>query len=252
MDIDRLNEYLIEDSASILQALKRIDSNRKRFLIVVRDSFFLGTLTDGDIRRALILGKSVEDMITDIYIRNTTFLSSREDFSKAIDLMADERIDFLPIVDSSGNLVNILTKKQLQVALLFNLQADLGYNFLELDDSIIEHAITKKPWGFYKTTVLNNFYQSKILCLDPSSAISLQRHRFREEYWFVVFGIGEAQIGDSKIQLNAGSNVFIPKGCKHRLINKANDITLVVVEVQLGECFDEDDIERIDDEYGRY
>jgi mannose-1-phosphate guanylyltransferase/mannose-6-phosphate isomerase len=110
---------------------------------------------------------------------------------------------------------------------------------------------TERPWGSFKTTASNPFYQSKILEIRPLASISLQRHQFREEYWIAAFGQGEAQIGDSRIALSPGSFVFVPKACKHRLRNLSENQALIVVEVQLGESFDEDDIERIEDEYGR-
>ena len=64
-------------------------------------------------------------------------------------------------------------------------------------------------------------------------------------------GSGEAQIGDSFKHLTAGVFVFIPKNCKHRLSNTSQIDNLTIIEVQLGESFDENDIERIYDEYDR-
>jgi mannose-6-phosphate isomerase-like protein (cupin superfamily) len=109
----------------------------------------------------------------------------------------------------------------------------------------------EKPWGFYKVTAHDGFYQSKVLTLLPRASISLQRHKLREEYWIVVFGSGEARVGDSTIGLSPGSVVSVPRNCLHRLRNTDGTEPLIVVEVQLGTCFDESDIERIDDVYGR-
>ena len=249
--LDSLRKYVIEPDADTLLALERIDLNQKGFLVVVRNGTFLGTLTDGDIRRAFIHGKTLDVPISDIYTRGSIVLSYNEGFPKAMDLLANRKIGFLPVVDNDGSLVNILTKRQLQVALLHNLQVGLDYDFESLDESALDHEITRKPWGFYKTTVLSDIYQTKVLGLAPCSSLSLQQHRFREEYWLVVFGNGEAQVGDSMIPLTGGSFVFVPKGCKHRLRNTESDATLVVVEMQLGGNFDENDIERLEDEYGR-
>jgi mannose-1-phosphate guanylyltransferase/mannose-6-phosphate isomerase len=248
---DNLRPYVSEDDAAILLALNRIDENKKGFLVVTRGDLFLGTLTDGDIRRAFINGKMPQDSIADIYTRNSVVLQCTDDLPEAADMMSNDKIEFLPIVDSDKKLVNILTKRQLWTVLLCNISADLNFDFCELDESISDHEIKRKPWGFYKTTVLNDFYQSKVLELSPLSSISLQRHLFREEYWLVVFGRGEARVGDSVLPVLPGSFVFIPKGCKHRLRNKSSEQNLIVVEVQLGESFDENDIERINDDYDR-
>ncbi|MCL2492851.1 MAG: cupin domain-containing protein [Clostridiales bacterium] len=248
---DKLMECCIEKTDSLLLALKKIDLNKKGFVIVIQNGIFLGTLTDGDIRRALIRGKSIDDPIEDIYIHSDKVLAQSDGLAKAIDLMSNKKIQFLPVLGSEGKLVNILTKRQLQIVTLCKLQVDLYYDFNMLDESTLDYELTSKPWGYYKTTILNDFYQSKVLGLNPGSAISLQRHKLREEYWFIVFGQGQAQIGDSIVDLHAGSTVFIPKGCIHRLCNNSKENSLIAIEVQLGEGFDEDDIERLEDDYER-
>lgn len=245
---NNLRPFVIADTESVLRALEMIDENRKGFLIVAAGGTFLGTLTDGDIRRAFIRGATPGSPVAEVYTRGSVTLDAAAPVARAIQLFSDGRIKFLPILDGSGRLVNILTKKQLQVASLCNLQVDLRYDFLSLDENLIDHELTHKPWGFYKTTVINDFYQSKVLSLAPLSSISLQRHQHREEHWLVVFGSGEAQIAQSVIGLAAGSFVFVPKGCLHQLRNTSPSQTLVVVEVQLGESFDEDDIERFEAE----
>ena len=246
-----LDKYLIEDTATVLAALQKIDNNHKGFLVIVSGDIFLGTLTDGDIRRALIKGKKVSDDVSGIYTKNSVALDVNCSISEAIDILSGSRVMFLPIVSNDGKIVNILTKKQLETALMLNLQIELDSDFSIFDENMLDHEIVRKPWGFYKTTILNSFYQSKVLSLEPNSSISLQRHKFREEYWLTVYGNGEAQIGDSIVRLNSGSYIFLPKGCKHRLRNTSCESNLVVVEVQLGECFDEDDIERLEDDYNR-
>lgn len=105
--------------------------------------------------------------------------------------------------------------------------------------------------GFFKTTVLNDYFQSKIIHVKPQAALSLQMHNHREEHWIVVHGAGKVQIGESFIQVQGGSSLFIPKGCKHRLINTSKTESLVLTEVQIGDYFGEDDIIRFEDNYGR-
>ena len=135
--------------------------------------------------------------------------------------------------------------------LLQNIHADLSYDFFSLDTGVIDHEIFQRPWGFYKTTVLNDFYQSKIISVKPGGQLSLQSHNRREEHWIVVHGTGTVQIDESVFNVTCGSSVFIPKGARHRLINTGTTETLVVTEVQIGDYLGEDDIVRYEDIYGR-
>ena len=243
---------IITENATILEALNMIDTNHKGFLVVVNnDMAVCGTLTDGDIRRALILGSTVADAVSSLPERVCTTILVDSPVSDAVKAFSNEKISFLPIVNRNNKLVNILTEQQLKYALLHNLQFDLHYDFSSLDESVLRHSVVAKPWGFYHTTVINEFYQSKVISLAPNSSLSLQVHKLREEYWVVVSGSGEAQIGDSFKHLTAGAFVFIPKNCIHRLYNKSQVDNLIVFEVQIGESFDESDIERLCDEYNR-
>ena len=73
----------------------------------------------------------------------------------------------------------------------------------------------------------------------------------REEHWVIVHGNGEVRMEDSVLSVKGGSYLFIPKGCKHRIANTSLDSTLILMEVQCGEYFGEDDIYRYEDVYGR-
>lgn len=249
---NELSDFTISSSASILDALQRINTNKKGFLIVIdENSAVLGTLTDGDIRRAFIAGKSIDDNIVSIYSKNYTYLNEIDGVAKAIDLFKQSKIKFLPVIDGNQMLVNIITKSQLHALLLQDIRANLRYDFLSLDEEIIDYEIFRRPWGFYKTTVYNKYFQSKVISVMPGEKLSLQSHARREEYWIVVHGVGVAQIGESKIDIKCGSSLFIPKGCKHRLSNISKTDSLIITEVQLGEYLGEDDIIRYEDMYGR-
>ena len=76
-------------------------------------------------------------------------------------------------------------------------------------------------------------------------------HLKREEHWIVIHGTGFAVVGENKFPIKSGCRVHIPKSTLHRLINDSKDDTLMVIEVQLGDYFGEDDIIRVEDEYGR-
>jgi mannose-1-phosphate guanylyltransferase/mannose-6-phosphate isomerase len=237
---------------TILSALEKIDQNRKGFLVVVDpDGVAVGTITDGDIRRAFIRGLDIRSPIHDCYNRSFTRLSIQDDIGTSVEIFKSGKIKFLPIVDDRGRLINIITRNNLHTLLLEDLPFDCQFDFLSMDDSIIDYEIYNRPWGYYKTTFLNPFAQSKIMKINPQAQLSLQSHNHREEYWVVITGQGEVTIGESVKKVESGSNLFIPRGCKHRLVNTSETATLMVAEVQLGTYFGEDDIIRYDDIYGR-
>lgn len=247
-----LNKFTITVFDSILTALKKIDSNQKGFLIVVeKENTVLGTLTDGDIRRAFINGHSVDSVVKKVYKSDFISLNIDEGMSRAIDLFKNNGIKFLPIINESKNLVNIITKSQMHSLLLQDISANLMYDFFDLDENIVNHEIFPRPWGFYKTTVYNEYFQSKVISVNPMSQLSLQSHSHREEHWVIVHGVGKAQVGDSVMEVKCGSYLFIPKGCKHRLSNVSSRDSLIVSEVQIGDYLGEDDIVRYEDIYGR-
>ncbi len=244
--------FTIDQSSSIIDALRLIDNNQSGFVLVWDDEkTLLGTLTDGDIRRALINGSSVTDSVKGVYIDKYKYLSITDDIGDAIELFKNKTIKFLPIVDKDGVLVNVITKSQLHVVLLQDINADLSYNFSELNESIVDYEIFQRPWGFYKTTVLNDYFQSKVISVKARQQLSLQSHNHREEHWIVAHGKGIVQIEKSEIKIESGSSLFIPKGAKHRLTNTDSSENLIITEVQIGDYLGEDDIVRYEDNYGR-
>lgn len=171
--------------------------------------------------------------------------------SKAIDLFKNSAIKFLPVVNATGKLVNVITKNQLHAVLLQDIHADLAYDFATLDEGIVDYEIYQRPWGFYKTTVMNEYFQSKVISVNPKSQLSLQSHNHREEHWIVAHGNGTVQLDKTILNVACGSSIFIPKGCKHRLTNTDDKESLIITEVQIGDYFGEDDIIRYEDVYGR-
>lgn len=243
--------FVISPNDTVYNALKLIDRNKKGFLIVVNEGKVAGAITDGDIRRALISGATVDSLVEDCYTRNIKYVNISDDIGIAVDLFKNESIKFLPVVSQSGGLANIFTKNQLHALLLQDIKADLSFNFMSIDENIVDYEIYQRPWGFYKTTVMNDYCQSKIICVYPNSKLSLQSHNLREEHWVVAHGTGTVQIGESILEAKSGDYFFIPKGCKHRLTNTDDKKNLILNEVQIGDYFGEDDIHRYEDIYGR-
>ena len=250
--MQKLQDFCMNKQASIMQALRAIDYNKKGFLIVVDDeNKVVGTLTDGDIRRGMIAGRCLEDGIEGLYCQKFIYLHVKDKVTSAIDPFKDGKVQFIPILDSEMKFCNVITKRQMQSLLLLDIHADLTYDFLTLDENIIDYEIFQRPWGFYKTTAMNPHFQSKVISVKPKGQLSLQSHNRREQHWIISYGQGLVQIDDSFIPVYRGSSLFIPKGAKHRLTNTDEKESLIITEVQIGDYFGEDDIIRYDDIYGR-
>jgi mannose-1-phosphate guanylyltransferase/mannose-6-phosphate isomerase len=86
--------------------------------------------------------------------------------------------------------------------------------------------------------------------VKPGGRLSLQRHARRAEHWVVVSGQATITRGGDEVVLGPNQSTFIPVGEKHRLSNSGSE-PLFVIEVQSGDYFGEDDIERLDDDYHR-
>lgn len=244
--------FVIEPSSSIKDALSLIDKNRSGFVLVCDEVGKLtGTLTDGDIRRALLKGALIVDCVEGMFRDDYKYLTLDNNIGDAIELFKNKPIKFLPIIDSEGTLINVITKPQLHAVLLQDLNADLSFDFGSLDEGVVDYEIFQRPWGFYKTTVLNDYYQSKVISVKPGQQLSLQSHNHREEHWIVAHGKGIVQIERSEIKIESGSSLFIPKGAKHRLTNTDSTENLIITEVQIGDYLGEDDIVRYEDNYGR-
>jgi mannose-1-phosphate guanylyltransferase/mannose-6-phosphate isomerase len=116
-----------------------------------------------------------------------------------------------------------------------------------------EHAIHRRvyrPWGYYESIDTGERFQVKRLMVKPGARLSLQRHRRRAEHWVVVSGEANVTCDDKELRLGANQSTYIPLGAKHRLENPGTE-PLFVIEVQSGDYFGEDDIERFADDYKR-
>ncbi len=112
------------------------------------------------------------------------------------------------------------------------------------------HPTVYRPWGSYKTIDSGERFQVKRITVKPHASLSLQRHRHRAEHWVVVRGTAEVTRGGETMRLEANQSTYIPIGTVHRLANPL-DTPLHLIEVQSGEVLSEDDIERLEDRYGR-
>jgi mannose-1-phosphate guanylyltransferase len=112
------------------------------------------------------------------------------------------------------------------------------------------HKTAYRPWGGYSSILDGDRFQVKRLFVKPGKRLSLQKHHHRAEHWVVVRGVAEVTRDGEVIMLSENESIYLPLGCTHRLANPGK-ILLELIEVQTGSYLGEDDIIRIEDEFGR-
>lgn len=109
----------------------------------------------------------------------------------------------------------------------------------------------QRPWGSFTVLDEGEDYKVKRLEILPNKRLSYQRHRRRAEHWFIVRGIAKVTLNDVEKLVKKGEAVDIPIGTAHRVENPEAEELLVFIETQTGDYFGEDDIERLEDDFGR-
>ena len=107
-----------------------------------------------------------------------------------------------------------------------------------------------RPWGYYTVLADEPDHKVKRIVVYPGKRLSLQKHQKRSEHWFVLSGQGIVTLDGQRLNKKSGDSVKIPCGSSHRIENTGT-VDLNFIEVQTGEYFGEDDIERQEDDYGR-
>jgi mannose-1-phosphate guanylyltransferase/mannose-6-phosphate isomerase len=112
------------------------------------------------------------------------------------------------------------------------------------------HRKVYRPWGWYDSIDAGDCFKVKRIQVNPGASLSLQKHQHRAEHWVIVKGTAEIICGDKRFVLSENQSTYIPFGEVHRLTNPGA-IPLEIIEVQSGNYLGEDDIIRIEDQYGR-
>jgi glycosyltransferase involved in cell wall biosynthesis len=126
----------------------------------------------------------------------------------------------------------------------------MAHEYVEVYHRILENREHYRPWGHYDNLLEREDHKIKELIVNPGERLSLQKHQRRAEHWTVVSGEALVTVADKEILLKPGQSVDIPKGAVHRILNPGHT-QLVIVEVQMGDYFGEDDIIRLEDDYDR-
>ena len=109
----------------------------------------------------------------------------------------------------------------------------------------------EKPWGCFDQFVLNTQCTVKILTCNPGQKLSLQRHQHRNELWVALDPGVIVELDGQLLTPDQGAQIWLPSGSTHRLSCASSRAHAVrVMEISLG-VFDENDIERLEDVYGR-
>lgn len=111
--------------------------------------------------------------------------------------------------------------------------------------------VDRRPWGSF--TILDEAadYKVKRIEVFPTKRLSYQKHAHRSEHWFVVRGTAKVTLNGKEFLLKKGEDVNVPVGTAHRVENPDAKELLIFIETQTGDYFGEDDIERLEDDFGR-
>ncbi|MGI9578507.1 MAG: phosphomannose isomerase type II C-terminal cupin domain [Microthrixaceae bacterium] len=108
----------------------------------------------------------------------------------------------------------------------------------------------ERPWGNY--TVLSDEPDHKVkrIVVHPGKRLSYQTHARRAEHWYVVEGVATVTLDGVDREVRAGESVDVGVGTAHRCSNQGDE-DVVFIEIQTGDYFGEDDIVRLEDDFGR-
>ena len=108
----------------------------------------------------------------------------------------------------------------------------------------------ERPWGSFTVLDEGAGYKVKRIEVLPGKRLSYQRHNHRAEHWMTVQGVALVTLNDVEHNIARGETIDIPLGAAHRVANTAKQ-TLIFIEIQQGDYLGEDDIVRLQDDFGR-
>ena len=108
----------------------------------------------------------------------------------------------------------------------------------------------QRPWGHFTILADEADHKVKHIIVAPIKRFSLQRHLHRSEHWYIISGEGLVTVGENQQRVRPGDSINIPAGSLHRMENLGSK-ELSFIEVQTGNYFGEDDIERFEDDFDR-
>ncbi|CAM2176580.1 mannose-1-phosphate guanylyltransferase [Paraburkholderia sacchari] len=192
----------------------------------------LSDVTAHDAKRNNLLGDVLVDNVENCYLRSEHRVVAAVGVS---DLVVVETADAVLIAHKNASQDVKKIVEQLNVA---------GRR------ESVSHRKVYRPWGSYEGLDEGDRFQVKRIIVKPGASLSLQMHFHRAEHWIVVKGTARVVNGDQEILLTENQSTYIPLGMTHRLENPGK-LPLELIEVQSGAYLGEDDIVRLQDNYGR-
>lgn len=113
----------------------------------------------------------------------------------------------------------------------------------------VKTLIVKRPWGKFEQFTHNEATTVKLHSINPNSSMSLQYHNHRDEFWRIISGQPILTIGEKKINAKPGEEFMVVKKELHQIETK--DDAAQILEIAYDNNFDEKDIIRLEDKYGR-
>ena len=119
-----------------------------------------------------------------------------------------------------------------------------------IESEVNNPKFDRRPWGTFTVLDEGQTYKVKRIEVLPGKRLSYQKHSKRAEHWMVVQGAARVTLDGHDTILNKDDKIDIPLGAAHRVENPGSD-TLVFIEIQSGSYLGEDDIMRLEDDFGR-
>ena len=192
----------------------------------------LWQLGDKDGDGNVLIGDVLAEDTADSYVRTTGRLVATVGVRDMVVVATDDAI-LVVAMDRAQDVRTVVTRLK---------QAERSESDL--------HSRVYRPWGYYQGVDIGANFQVKRIAVYPGRSLSLQKHAHRAEHWVVVDGTAIVTRDDETFELGRNQSTYIPVGAVHRLENRGPGL-LKLIEVQSGDYLGEDDIMRLEDDYGR-
>ncbi|WP_022671115.1 mannose-1-phosphate guanylyltransferase/mannose-6-phosphate isomerase [Hippea alviniae] len=244
------NRQKINDNQIRIKDMKNIPSisidyavmEKSKKIKVIKSEFYWSDVGSFDslVREMAVSNDNENNKAEEIEIdsKNNFYFSDRDKLIATIGLE-----DFI-VIDTNDALLIAKKGQTQQVKEIVN-QLKETHNSL-----LTTHSIVHRPWGTYEVLVEDKGYKIKRIIVKPGKRLSLQKHFHRNEHWIVVSGTAEVTVGNKTFLLRPNESTYIKMGELHRLANPGK-IPVILIEAQVGEYVEENDIERVEDDYRR-
>lgn len=242
---------LVSSGETLYDALERLHARPEKAVVIVDTVGRLaGVLDEAGLRAALLSAGTLDAPLSSLDLPRDPSVHVDTPFDEVVRTTLAAAATLVPVLDDHDRVVNAFTREHLHHLLAGDLPWDPRVDFTAIGGGERPDAVTR-PWGFYRSLLTTAFTQAKILSVAPGQELSLQKHFHREEYWTVVRGEGIFRLDDDRFTVRRGFTVHIPREAVHWIRNTHQSEALILVEVQVGDYFGEDDIVRLSDKYHR-